>query len=300
MHYTLKQMRYFLAVAEHGNVTLASEQLFISQPAISNALSQLEECFDAQLLIRHHAKGVSLTPAGRELQAHAKSLLSYAEDIKSHIQEHSTALSGTINVGCFVTVGPVYVPKLMQQFCAEYPEINFKLFEGNIDEINQALLSGRIEVAFVYDLGAQDRAYTVELASLAPVVVLSATHPLARKKKIDLEELRDEPMVILDLPHSREYFQSMFDRYDFKPNIRHRTKSFEMVRSLVANGEGYSILNLTPKNNYCYDGSELVNIPLAEKTKPLSFVISRAAGVKLSKRAEVFIDFCKKQFGLKY
>lgn len=107
-------------------------------------------------------------------------------------------------------------------------------------------------------------------------------------------------MVLLDLPTSREYFQSMFDCHDFKPKIRHRSRSFEMVRSLVANGEGYSILNLIPETDVCYNGAKLVNIPLAEKNKPLSFVVSRAAGVKLSRRAEVFIDFCKNQFQLKY
>lgn len=75
-------------------------------------------------------------------------------------------------------------------------------------------------------------------------------------------------MVLLDLPTSREYFQSMFDCHDFKPKIRHRSRSFEMVRSLVANGEGYSILNLIPETDVCYNGAKLVNIPLAEKTSP--------------------------------
>ena len=68
MKYTFKQLHYFLKVAETGNVTSASEELYVSQPAISNAVSHLEDCFNVQLLIRHHAKGVSLTAAGRELQ----------------------------------------------------------------------------------------------------------------------------------------------------------------------------------------------------------------------------------------
>ncbi|MEM8496596.1 MAG: LysR substrate-binding domain-containing protein [Pseudomonadota bacterium] len=296
MRYTLKQLKYFLAVAEYGNVTEASERLFISQPSISSAVSQLEEAFEVDLLIRHHAKGVSLTAAGRELTVLAKSLLSHADEIQSRIHAHGSAMSGVIHLGCFVTLAPVYVPKLMQRFRREYPEIEFVLFEGNIEEIYQALLSGDIEVALVYDLGAQERADKVELASLAPNVVLPAKHKLAQRTSIRLNALKEEPMILLDLPHSRDYFFSLFELHDFKPTILHRTRSFEMVRSLVANGSGYSILNLVPNTKVCYDGSKIASIPLAENTKPLRLVLSRTTGVKHSMRVQVFVDFCKREF----
>ncbi|MCR8923139.1 LysR family transcriptional regulator [Dasania sp. GY-MA-18] len=296
MKFTLKQLRYFLAVAEYGNVTTASEHLFVSQPAISNAINQLEEYFGVQLLIRHHAKGVSLTQAGSDLLTEATQLLRHAEDVQTHIKEHSQSLSGEINLGCFVTLAPLYIPKLINQFNELYPDVSFVLNEGNIEEISQSLLSGKTELAFVYDLGLGDRIKIHELAQLTPKVLLPADHELAKKKSLKFKDLEHETMVLLDLPHSREYFQSLFDGHGFKPQIRHRTGSYELVRSLVGNGYGYSIVNLSPQTNICYDGSSIVAIPLAENARPLSLVVARAANVRLPKRSEVFLEFCKENF----
>lgn len=296
MSYTLKQLRYFLAVAEHGAVSVASEKLHISQPAISIAISQLEEILEVQLFIRHHAIGVSLTPAGTALLAHAKGILSYADDIKSQLHEHSTAMSGAIYLGYFSVLGPMFVPKLIHQFRKRHPGIEFKLVEGNLEEVSNALLTGVIETAIIYDLGQTGRLYTQKLTELRPTVVLPARHRLSKRENVGLNDLAEEPYVLLDLPHSREYFESIFERFKHNPTIRHRTPSFEMVRSLVANGEGYSILNLTPKASACYDGSKLATVPLRNDDSSLSLVIAQAENVKLAKRTAVFIEFCKQHF----
>lgn len=296
MNFTLKQLRYFLAVAEHGNVTTASEHLYVSQPAISNAITQLEDYLGVQLLIRHHAKGVSLTTAGNDLLAEATQLLKHAEEVQTNIKEHSDSLKGTISLGCFVTLAPLYIPRLLNLFNEAYPDVTFVLNEGNIEQISQSLLSGKTELAFVYDLGLSEKIEIHELAKLKPKVVLPANHPLAKKGAIKFEDLKDENMVLLNLPHSREYFQSLFDGHGFKPTIKHKTASYELMRSLVANGYGYSIVNLNPATDICYDGAKIVTVPLAEKAKPLSIVIARATDVRLPKRAETFLDFCKKNF----
>lgn len=296
MDYTLKQLRYFLAVAEHGNVTAASESLYVSQPAISNAINQLEESFGVQLLIRHHAKGVTLTPAGRDLVASASSLLAHAEELNTQTKELNTSLSGTIGLGCFVTLAPLYIPRLLRSFNFLYPDVGFELHEGNIEEMHQALLAGQIELALLYDLGPTERIEKRVLTEAIPQVILPRGHALAKKDKISLMDLQDEPMILFDLPHSREYFQSLFTGYGFKPLIKHRTGNFEFVRSMVANGRGFSILNIKPRSNLCYDGSEVAMRPLAEAVEPLPIVIAHAAGVRLAKRTEVFLEFCQDQY----
>ena len=298
INYTLKQLRYFVAVAESGNVTEASEKLFISQPAISNAISQLEETLNTQLLIRHHAKGVSLTPAGEEMVSHCRNLLSHAEEINAQMTQHSTLISGTINVGCYASLGPIYAPKLIQGFTKLYPDVNFKLFEGNIEEINEALISGKIEMALMYDLTNNGQIESTELAKISPHVLLSIKHPLANRKQINLMTLQDEPLILLDLPSSNKYFQSLFEQYDKHPFIKHRTKSIEMLRSLVANGEGYALMNSKVKSTTCFDGSELISIPLADYATPISLAISKVSGIKLPKRCEAFSEFCIENFNV--
>ncbi len=296
MNFTFKQLRYFIAVAECGNVTAASEQLFISQPAISNAIIQLEESFGVQLLVRHHAKGVSLTSAGKEFLGQAASLLAHADDVDGSMKQHSTTLSGTINLGCFVTLAPLYIPSVIKRFNEHYPEVDFNLHEGDQQQLSDALTNGRIEAAIIYDLNLEDNFDTEVLSLLPPRVMLASDHPLAKKKRIDLVELRDEPMILIDLPHSREYFKSLFHKHKFEPTIRHKTKSFELARSLVANGRGYSISNLSPQTNICYDGSEVVSRELSEETSALTIVVAKISEIKLPKRVEIFIDYCKEYF----
>jgi len=296
MNYTLKQIKYFIAVAKYGSVTTASEHLFISQPAISNAIIQLEESFGVQLLVRHHAKGIDLTPSGKNILRQAVSLIKHADEVDHYAKEQSTALAGPINLGCFVTIAPFYIPKLINLFRDLYPDVNFILHEGNISEIQELLSNGTIDLAFIYDLGGTEKMDLRPLTTLEPKVLLHANHPLAKKKSIELKMLERVPMVLLDLPYSNDYFMSLFASHGFKPLIEHRSKSIEMVRSLVANGSGFSFINLVPETDTCYDGSEVVVRPLNQPSEMLTLATATLSDVRLPRRVEVFLDFCSKSF----
>ena len=82
MSFSLRQLRHFIAIAEHGNISSAAKALFMSQPALSTSIVQLEESLELQLLIRHHAKGVTLTPSGTAFLAQARSLIAHSEDVE--------------------------------------------------------------------------------------------------------------------------------------------------------------------------------------------------------------------------
>ena len=100
MQYTLRQLTYLVAVADHGSVTAAANALYTSQPGVSNAIAQLEALFGLQFFVRHHARGVSPTPAGQSFIAAARNLLLHAEDLEQQAQEISQSLRGAITLGC--------------------------------------------------------------------------------------------------------------------------------------------------------------------------------------------------------
>src|ERR1700748_1682568 len=104
--YTLRQLQYFVAAAEAGTVTQAAEAMHLSQSAMSTALADLEKAFQVQLLVRHHARGISLTPAGRELLVQAADLLGAAQGLGS-------SLTGTVQLGCFSVPAPYVLPELL-------------------------------------------------------------------------------------------------------------------------------------------------------------------------------------------
>ncbi|MGI9285513.1 MAG: LysR family transcriptional regulator, partial [Pseudomonadales bacterium] len=255
MHFTLKQLEYFVVAAEHGNVSIAAKQLHVSQPSVSTAISLLEERFDLQLVHRHPAKGISLTNAGRAFTTEARSLLNQAKELSAYADDLSGSLSGSLDIGCFVTFAPFYLPGLLAKFKEVHPGIAINVIEDALDSLQEKLVSGAIEVALLYELGLSDEFATQSVASLPPYVLLSANHRLANRRSLSLHELAKEEFILLDLPHSRDYFISLFLRADVEPRIVHKTTSLEMVRGMVSRGLGYSILTLRPTANMSYDGT---------------------------------------------
>ena len=296
MDYTLKQLRYFVAAAEHGRITSASQQLNISQPSISAAISLLEAEFKVQLFLRHRAQGLSLTSAGRRLFAEARGLLAYAEELGERARGLSQAIRGRLDVGCFLTFTPLYLPYLVTSFTARYPEVEIRLEEGHQDVLLRGLDSGVFDLALLYDVGLPGGLAIQPLAELRPYVVLPAEHPLAGKRKVWLRELAAEPMVLLDVPPSRDYFTSLFRLAGLEPVIRFLSPSFETVRGMVGSGVGYSILVTRPASDVTYDGRKLACLPLADKVEPGRIVLARPVQSRPTRLAERFAQHCKAAF----
>ena len=124
MRFSLRQLEYFIAAGEAGSITQASERINISQPSISTAISQLEQELDVQLFVRHHAQGLSLTPAGRTMLIEAKRLIEQAESLYAVASEASDEVRGQLNVGCLTTLAPMILPELAISFKAGFPPIS--------------------------------------------------------------------------------------------------------------------------------------------------------------------------------
>ena len=293
MYYTLKQLRYFVTAAECGNLTQASERLFVSQPAISAAITKLEQVLATQLIIRHHAKGVTLTTSGKKLIAEAKSLLAHAEKFQCISRESSNPISGLLNIGCFVSMAPIFLPSLIKKFNQSYPLVEFGIVSHDVKSLQSQLLEGDIELAISYDLNLSEQLEKEELWRSKPYVLVSAEHPLAKQKEVSIRQLKNEPMVLFERPFSGDYFYSMYISHGFKPNVRYRVNSFELVRCLVGSNHGYSILNQRPRTKECYDGSKLAYLPINDVSQYLSVVITKAKDARLTNRALLFWEFCK-------
>jgi DNA-binding transcriptional LysR family regulator len=292
MNYTFKHLRYFVAAGETGSVTKAAEQVHVSQPSISAAITHLEAVFGLQLFIRHHAQGLSLTPSGRRILGESKRLLNQAEGLHQYASELGESLSGQLDVGCFTTLAPILMPSLIKDFCTRYPEVRVRCHEIHQEDLLDGLLRGRFEVALAYDLHLTADFDFDPIASFPPYAIVPPDHPLANRKRVSIKALIEEPMILLDLPHSRDYFQSIFLSLGLEPKIEHRSASPHMVRGLVANGFGYSLLNARLSNDQALDGRRFTAIPLSDKIRPLSLGIVRPAQSRLTRATTAFAEHC--------
>ncbi|MEW2252807.1 LysR family transcriptional regulator [Streptomyces sp. NPDC006975] len=293
--YTLVQLRYFLVAAERGSMTEAAAELHIAQSAVSAAVYNLERDLRVQLFIRRRGRGLTLTPAGERLRQQARDLLARAREVEREARGEGETLSGPVAVGCFVTLAPLYLPSLFSECTRRHPGIQIEVLEDEADQLVHALTSGRIDFALTYGLGlAAEPELRSETIALAPAyVIVPADHALAGQGSVELAELSAEPLVLLDLPHSRDYFRSLVAATGTAPDVRYRTRSYETVRSLVARGLGYSVLNQRPATSRTYGGGEVAELELRDGGPALEVKIATLGGVTQTARARAVMDLLR-------
>jgi DNA-binding transcriptional LysR family regulator len=294
MKFTFRQLGYFIAAAETGSITLASKRASISQPAISTAISHIERELGVQLFLRHHAQGLSLTPAGRALLRQAKQLLKQAESLYSAADDASHQLRGELSVGWFETLAPILMPATVQSFLKAFPEARVRSQEGDQEGLLRGLRQATIEVALTYDLQISDDIEFQPLASLPPCALLSVDHPLARERSVRLAQLAPLPMVQLDMPLSRDYFAALFLRERLEPTIAWSSTRLEVVRTMVANGLGYALLNVRPRCEVALDGRRLCRVPLGGDPPALRLGLATLKQLKKNRLLEAFERHCQK------
>jgi DNA-binding transcriptional LysR family regulator len=291
--YTLRQLEYFVAVADSGTVTAAAAGLHLSQSAMSTAVADLERALGVQLLMRHHARGVTLTPAGDQLLVVARQLLSQAEDLESSAHALGGELSGRVPLGCFAVLSPYLVPRVLAAADEQLPALQVEPQEETLDGVAEGLLAGRFELALTYDLGSGAGLVREPLSTVAPHAVLAASHPRAGQRSVRLADLAEEPFALLDLPHSREYFESVFAASGVEPPVRYRTRSTETVRALVGRGLAWGLLNLRPAHEQTVEGLPVVTLPLTGAGPSLTVVLARAATARPTRRADALAALCR-------
>jgi DNA-binding transcriptional LysR family regulator len=294
LRFTLRQLEYLVAVGEAGTIAEAAHRLNVSSPSISAAISQLEAEFGVQLFVRKPAHGLSLSAAGRLFLNEAKLLLRQGHNLYNVAHELQHELSGTLSVGCMVTLAPVMAPELCKSFMDAHPGVRIELHEGSHEDLLRKLSNVEIDIALSYDMARPDTLSFEPLSELEPHAVVSANSPLAALDTVSLEQLAGEPLVLLDLPYSAQYFLSLFEARGLVPNVIARSGNQDVIRTMVANDYGYTILNVRPKSMVAMDGRKLKAIRLAEQHTPTRIGVMTLAGTVKPRMLAAFEEHCRK------
>lgn len=291
---TLRQLEYLVAVGECGSIVQAAEQVNVSSPSISAAIAQLESEFGLQLFVRRHAHGLSLTQGGIRFIAQARAVLAQARALNDLANDISGKVRGPLNVGCLVTFAQIVVPQLRRSFVDAWPEVEVRQFERDQQEIFDGLRAAKLDIALSYDLNIPADIVFTPLIDLPPFALLPEGHPLATRKSLTPRDLADQPMILLDLPMSSDYFLSCFTDAGITPRVAERTRDIAVMRSLVANGFGYSLANIRPLTDEAADGRKLCIVPLGGVAKTLRLGLLTIEGIG-SRTITAFADHARSQ-----
>lgn len=271
-------------MAEAGSTAGAARVLNLSQPSVSIAVKALEEILGQPLFQRQPAKGLVLTPFGQRKLGEARGLVARLAAFEAAPGGGEPA--GHVAFGYFTTLGPQYVPGILKRMARDYPRVTVQPVEADLNEMNQHLAAGRIELALSYDVEMGARIATETVAELKPYALLPAGHRLAKAKSVSVAALASEPFILVDLPLSRDFLLSVFRAEGIEPRIAHRTRSLEMVLGLVANGHGISVLVTRPASDLAYDGKKIARVALKDTRVRQRVVLARPEVAPLTAPAQ--------------
>ncbi|MGO7017582.1 LysR substrate-binding domain-containing protein [Rhizobium leguminosarum] len=243
MAFTLRQVQYFVAVAEQGSVTRAAQNLSISQSSVTEALKELETDLGVALFERH-PRGLTITHNGHQFLRHATKILASVSDARTSFSGQQSALSGTLNIGVTSLVAGYVLSDLLARYRRACPGIEVSAIEDNGGYLEHLLVGGELDVAVMVISNLRDRmALQAEILETSPYRLwLPMGHPLVSADIISVADITREPLIMLTVDEIEENTGKLLSALGARPHVAFRTRSVEAVRSLVATGAGVALL----------------------------------------------------------
>jgi DNA-binding transcriptional LysR family regulator len=289
MEFTLRQLAYVAAAAEHGNFSIAARHMAVSQSSISTTIAFIEQQLGVRLFERHASRGVTTTPFGESFLREAMSLLSHATRFSSQVKHLHLEPSGDLVIGALSSLATDFLSELLDDFLRAHPTVVVEVREQlDHESLVAALLDGRFEYALTVGQLDDARARSFEIASLAPHAIVSAHHPLAERQVARLADCVVEPFLLPTGGDARKYVSELFAALDLKPRIVFRAGSTQLLRAMASRGLGFAIETRSLCAGASLDGLPLVALPFAEPLPRLRVISVCAAGKALSPAASAF------------
>jgi DNA-binding transcriptional LysR family regulator len=241
----LNQLRCFVAVAEELHFGRAARRLNLLPSGLGRHIRLLEEDLRARLLTRT-TRNVTLTEDGAALLGEARTLLAKADEISKRFREHGRRRATTLKIGAIDTAAAGLVPMLLHNFRQHRPHVTVQLLEDKTIRLLPRLLSGRLDLALVRPPEHRDkRLEFLMLFHETAVVAVPARHKLASRKRLTIDTLTDQPLIVPDRrsrPHSHDLTIKLFEQAGLSPNIAQIAEEKQTIVNLVAAEIGLAIV----------------------------------------------------------
>jgi DNA-binding transcriptional LysR family regulator len=291
MAFSLRQVRYFVAIAEAGSVSGAARHLSISQSTMTEAVQELEHDLGFKLVERC-AHGMSLTLKGYQFLRHAEKILAEVSNARRALDESGAPTEGRLQLGVTPLVASYILADLLARFRRAFPFLEVSVVEDNRDYLEHLLIGGELDIA-VMVLPPR-----LTLLSLEAEIVeasryrlwLPLGHPLTQGSEIGLGDLADEPQILLAIDEIDEAPKLAWQQLGIRPPIAFRTRSVEAVRSLVATGAGLAVLPDLTYRQWSLEGDKIEARRIRENLPAVSVGVVWRRGSRLSPAASQFLS----------
>jgi len=279
----LRQLRYFLAVADAAHITRAAAALGMQQPPLSQQIRSLEAEVGTALF-RRHPKGVSLTDAGRTMVADARRIVDSVAALEERMRRLAAGLGGVLALGLASSVAAhAFTPRLLRSCRQDYPDIELRLSEGNAAELIEAVANGSLHCALLRVPVAHPPGLNFETLLIEPAVLaLPIDHPLAKtfgaRDTVPLKALHGLPLILVRRPGAPGMYSSLLavlDRQGIEVNVVAEVERMMSNLNLVASGAGVTIVPASMKGAHAKSVVYRSLPALAALEAPITFAYRR-------------------------
>jgi DNA-binding transcriptional LysR family regulator len=240
--YSLGSLIVFSRVVKFKSFSRAADALFMTQPGVSNHVAQLEAQAGFSLLKRERGR-FELTKEGKVVYRYAQRIEKMASDLEDTLRALHKEIRPTLRIGTVPTYSRILMPYVLGGFQKTEPNIKIKLDVGSSNEMEKSLLSGQNDIILVGNIHASKKAQAFPVLREELVLIAANDHPLARKKRVSLSDVKAYPLIIREEGSAtREVVLAAFSAMHITPSVLIEAKSTEFIKEWVSQGKGISIL----------------------------------------------------------
>lgn len=293
------RLKVFLSVAQNLSFTKAANELFITQPAITKHIKELELEFEVKLFDRTGNK-ISLTHAGSVLFSYANRIVSLHNEMKFRLSELQGCLSGNLRVGASTTIAQYVIPSALAKFNKNYPDINISLFNGNTEDVEKRLLKNEIDVAIVEGKPSNsDLRYEVFLND--ELVVFTSVQNIVIPNTVSNDVFQTLPLVLRERGSGTlEIIEKKLQEHDISAKQLHVLMylgSTEAIKSFIKTGNGVGVVSrFAIEHDLDNAIFRLINTPDLQFSRQFYFIFPK--GPEAIGLPKLFLDFLRKQYNL--
>lgn len=238
----MHQLRYFVAVAQAESFSRAAETCHVSQPSLSQQIQKLERNL-GQPLFQRLGRRILLTEAGRLLLDRAQMILATAADAERQLRDSDHRSAGQLSIGCIPTVAPYLLPSALATFLRRNPGVEVNVQEDVTRQLLIATEWGELDLSILALPVASEQLQAEALFTEPLLLCMAHKHPLARRRRLRIEDLREERFIVLSEMHCLgEQVLSYCRGHGLQPRLACRSAQIETVQSLIALKQGVSLL----------------------------------------------------------
>ena len=294
---SLRQIRYFIATAGTGKVSVAAADLNVSQSAVSAAIKGLEDELEAELFERH-ANGVTLTYEGHQFLQHAQNIAAAVSEATRALRRSGKGVEGEVAVGVTYTVAGYFLPQLLSRFRRAFPGVTVRMLEISRNEIEHRIVDGTLDIAVMLVSNLRNEAeIDSEILMRSPRHLwLCADHHLMAKEAVSLAEVAREPYVMLNVDEADRTALRYWEPTPYRPNVIFSTSSVEAVRSMVALGTGVTILSNMVYRPWSLEGQHIELRPVVDHVPSMDVGLAWRRDITMSEPTRVFFEYLGRTF----